>query len=85
MANHYALVHPTLLSPSPFCRYQNLFLLLLTGHGLVQVTAFLGVVLRGWGHGKMLLRSFADLSSMAVRDNDTPLIGTHSLRLEAGS
>ena len=37
------------------------------------------------GHGKMFLKSFADSSSAAMRDNEMPLIGTHSIRLVAGS
>ena len=39
----------------------------------------------GGGHGNTLLKSFVDLSSTAMMDDDMPLIGTHSMWLEAGS
>ena len=37
-----------------------------------------------WGQGNMLLKSFADLSSTDVREDDTALMGTHSVKFIAG-
>ena len=44
----------------------------------------LGGMVLGRGYGKMLLKSFMDLSSTDISDDDTPCIGTHTIRLDAG-